>query len=129
MERNNLSKLKSVFWRCALKFKTNVHMVCTRMDSFVPFFIAKETNTCILGRMYFVECSMHLNKFHRGWGFRSNHRLFIMTVLFHMVQIIGPHSSKYIFWLKKQKNIDSVQRSYGVFYQRGAWVNESFFFQ
>ena len=72
-------------------------MVHTRMDSFAPFFIAKETNTCILGRMYFVKSSMHFNKIHRRSGYRSNQRLFIETVLFRMVQIIGPHSSEFKF--------------------------------
>ena len=35
-------------------------MVRTRMHSFVAFFIAKETNSCILGRVYFVERSIYL---------------------------------------------------------------------
>ena len=48
-------------------------------------------NTCILGRTYFVERSIHLIKAltinnHRSSGFRSNHRSFIATVLFGMVR-------------------------------------------
>ena len=39
-------------------------MVHTRMHSFVPFFLAKETNTCILGRMYFVERSIYVKSIH-----------------------------------------------------------------
>ena len=39
-------------------------MVRTRMHSFVPFFIAKETNICILGRMYFVERSIYFKSIH-----------------------------------------------------------------
>ena len=39
-------------------------MVRTRMHSFVPFFIAKETNTCILGRMHFIERSIYFKSIH-----------------------------------------------------------------
>ena len=39
-------------------------MVRTRMLFFVPFFIVKETNTCILGRMYFVERSIYFKSIH-----------------------------------------------------------------
>ena len=39
-------------------------MVRTRMHSFVPFFIAKETNTCILNRMYSIERSIYFKSIH-----------------------------------------------------------------
>ena len=56
--------IKVCIWRYALKFNTDVCMVRTRMHSFVPFFIAKETNTCILGRMYFIERSIYFKSIH-----------------------------------------------------------------
>ena len=75
-----------------------------------------ETNTCILGTMYFVERSIHFQSFdyqqlHRSSGFNSNHRSFIAIVLFRMVQIIRPHSSIYILIKKKKKKNDSVHCS------------------
>ena len=50
--------------KVCFKINTDVCMVRTRMHSFVPFFIAKETNTCILGRMYFIERSIYFKSIH-----------------------------------------------------------------
>ena len=56
--------IKVCIWRYALKYNTDVCMVRSRMHSFVPFFIAKETNTCILGRMYSIERSIYFKGIH-----------------------------------------------------------------
>ena len=56
-------------------------------------YISIYVNTCILGRMCFVERSIRLIEEHdRSSGFRSFHRL-MRQYCFVWFEVIGPHSS------------------------------------